>query len=468
MPKITNRLIDTTPCPKEGQIFLRDTDLRGFAVRIAEGRKIFIMENNVHGRSLPISLGRCDQLTIDQARDMARTLIDAKLKLTKRLIEKAPYPGRGQIFLRDAELRGFALRITKGQKTFILEKNIQGRGRRLALGPYGPLTVDQARDMARDLIGRIAKGEDPAEDRMNRRREMTFGKLIELYLDRHAPKKKSASKDQYILDRFLTPWKLRRLSDLSRKDVVDLHLTIGKKSHYTANRAIALLRKMFNLARIWGIFEGDNPAAGMELFREVKRDRFIQPLELPELIKALAKETDPFIQGVFMVSLLTGARIGEVLTMKWADVDLERALWRIPVTKAGRPHYVPLPGPVVALLEALPRLNDNLYVFPGRKKQRHLVNVARAWNRIRKRSKLHDLRIHDLRRTLGSWLAGSGASLPLIGKILNHSQPSTTAIYARFHLDPVRAALEANAQQMILIGGDLPIEAKTDGKNKKR
>ena len=128
---------------------------------------------------------------------------------------------------------------------------------------------------------------------------------------------------------------------------------------------------------------------------------------------------------------------------------MRQALWTIPETKAGRPHVIPLPRPALAEIMQLPRLEGNPFVFCGRWGRSHLINVSKPWRRIRKEAKLDDVRIHDLRRTLGSWLVAAGASLPLIGKALNHSQPSTTAIYARLQVDPVRAALEANAERML-------------------
>jgi integrase len=258
-----------------------------------------------------------------------------------------------------------------------------------------------------------------------------------------------------MLTRYFEPWQHRRLSSLKRKDVALLHGQLGEKAPYAANRVVALVRKMFNLARLWGVYTGDNLATGIELFPEEKRDRFVQPHELPKLFEALHAEPNPYVKTALLVALLTGARRGEVLAMRWADVDLQQATWRIPNTKARRPYWLPLPQPAVTLLQALPWVHDNPYVFPGRDARSHLVNISKAWTRIRTHAGLADVRIHDLRRTLGSWLAASGASLPLIGKALNHSQVSTTAIYARLSLDPVRTALESNAQRM-LSAGDAP------------
>jgi len=379
-------------------------------------------------------------------------------KLTKRLIDATPCPPAGQVFLRDAEVPGFGVRLTKSGKVFILEKRIHGRMRRLTIGPYGPLTLDHARAQALALTSAIISGHDPAATRQAARQELTWGELAALYLDRHAaPRKRTAANDRHMLRRYCASWQTRRLSSLSRQDVARLHSQIGATAPYAANRVVALIRTMFTLAQVWGVYRGENPATGLALFPEHARDRFVQPHELPRLFEALRAEPNPYISTALVVALLTGARRGEVLAMRWTDLDLAQALWRIPHTKAGRPHYLPLPRPVVARLRALPRLQDNPYVFPGRDGQGHLVNITKAWARIRARAGLHDVRLHDLRRTLGSWLAADGASLVLISKALNHSQVATSAIYARLQLDPVRQALERNAQKMLALAVRSPL-----------
>lgn len=378
-------------------------------------------------------------------------------KLTKLLVDRQPYPKKSadarhtpQVFVRDSELKGFALRITQNTKTFILEREINGRIRRMSLGRYGPLTVEQARDLAKVKIGEIAKGNDPAEERRQRRQSLTFGELEQLYLERHAVHKKSKSNDVGMFKKWLADWRPRRLSTITRADITTKHADMGKAGHKTwANRMVALVRTMFNLAFDWGLHPGPNPASRIKFYKEVKRDRFVRPDELPALWKALQSEPNPYVRGAFFIGLLTGARRSEVLSMKWTDLDLDQALWRIPDTKAGRPHTLPLPRPVVDELLKLPRLEGNPYVFCGRWGRKNLNNVSKPWRRIRNEAGLTDVRLHDLRRTLGSWMVAAGASLPLIGKTLNHSQPSTTAIYARLELDPVREALEANAVRML-------------------
>jgi integrase len=352
------------------------------------------------------------------------------------MLDATPCPETGQIFLRDTDIPGFGVRLTKSGKTFVLEKRIHGPMRRITIGAYGPLSLEQARERAIGLTHEIIQGHDPAQARQARRHEPIWRELTALYLERHGPRKRTAWNDRNMLNRYFAGWQNRRSSSLARSEV-------------------ALVRKMFNLARLWGRHTGENPATGIELFPEETRDRFLQPHELPKLFEALNEDPNPYVKTALLIALLTGARRGEVLAMRWGDVDLAQAIWRIPDTKARRPHWLPLPQPVVTLLQALPHLHENPYVFPGRDGRSHLVDISKAWTRIRTQAGLADVRIHDLRRTLGSWLAASGASLPLIGKALNHSQVSTTAIYARLSLAPVRAALESNAQRMLSAGGEL-------------
>ncbi len=379
-------------------------------------------------------------------------------KLTKRLIDAAQHPNKGQLFIRDEGLPGFGLRVTPGSKSFILERRVLGRVRRMTLGAYGPLTVDQARKKAQQSIAQIFDGKDPAQAKQDRQTEPTFGVLAQEYLDRHASQKKSLKNDVSALNVHLSQWRARKLSAITRNDVAKLHLTIGNSGHpYQANRTVALLRKMFNLAMDWGLLQGSNPATRIKMFKEEKRDRFLQPKEMPKLFQALSQEPNTHIVNSFLTSLLTGARRNEVLTMQWDDVNFDQAVWRLPDTKAGRSHLIPLPAPVCDLLRSLPRANGNPYVFPGRYGRGHLRNLDRAWHRIRAKAGINDVRVHDLRRTLGSWLTMNGASLPLVGKVLNHSDVSTTQIYARLNLEPVRVALEANAERMLTTGGGLPL-----------
>lgn len=387
------------------------------------------------------------------------------MKLTKRSIDAAKHPANGARFLRDDALRGFGVRITPGSKSFFIEKEVHGIGRRLTLGRFGEITLEQARKLAQEKFVEIAKGNDPIADRRAQRTAARFADLEQLYLARHAPRKKSAKDDIGMLTHHLSFLRPRTLASITRAEIIALHTKLGtmpstvvrpgrptpQPAPRLANKVLAFLRLLFNLATDWGLHHGPNPTTRIKPFPQKSRDRFVTPQELPRLWKALAAEESPFVRAAFLVSLLTGARRDEVLTMKWTDVDLKAGAWRIPETKAGRVHVLPLPRAVLAELAKLPRFEGNGYVFVGRHGRGHLVNLSLPWTRITHAAGLSDVRIHDLRRTLGSWLVAQGASLPLVGKALNHRSVSTTQIYARMQLEPVRLALEQNATAMLAV-----------------
>jgi integrase len=389
------------------------------------------------------------------------------MALTQAVVERAKFPATGQRFIRDAKSPGLALRITAGgARSFVWEGRVRGRVRRITLGPHPAVSLGVARQKALETAAAVARGEDPAEALARERGELTFGQLAERYMERHArARKRSAAQDERMLRDVLPAkddaeeldaapipagWRLRRLSDITRDHVAQLHARLGgERGHYTANRVLALVRTMFNLAREWGVFRGDNPTAGTRMFREEKRDRFLSPDELKRVLEALGTETDWRWRAYFKLALLLGPRKHELLRARWEDFDLRARTWRLPTTKAARPHLLPLPASAMALLESLSSRGKSEWIFPSRASESgHLEDPKKAWQRTRATAGVKDVRVHDLRRTLGSWLAASGYGLPLIGRVLNHTQPTTTAVYARLDLEPVRKALEANAHAM--------------------
>lgn len=387
--------------------------------------------------------------------------------ITKKFVDRTEPPAAGQQFYRDTEIRGFGLRVTSetvdkkgklvgGTRSFLLEARVKGRPRRITIGRFPDWSVAQARERALELKGIIAHGGDPTEDRARERRELTFGDLSKRYIDQHAKEhKKSWKQDEARINSDFGRWKGRRLSDISADEVAKLHHDIGKqRGKFAANRMVSLLRAMFNLAiQDWKVYKGENPAAGVRLFPERRRERFLSPDELKRVNDALLAEPNQYWRAFFPLALMLGPRRGELLAARWAHIDLAQRTWSLPETKSGRSHLLPLPAPAVAILESLPSNGTSEFVFPGKGKTGHLVEPKSVWHNIRTRAGVPDVRIHDLRRTLGSWLAASGRGLPLIGAALNHSSPASTAIYARLALDPVRQALEQNAAAMF--GGEL-------------
>jgi len=364
-----------------------------------------------------------------------------------------PPPISGQAFLRDGVEQGLGLRITAaGARSFVWEGRAKGRVRRITIGQFPALTVLAARRKAREIKAAIAAGNDPANDRQEERREITVKELCDIYLERHAkPHKRSWKEDaRRINSRLIPRLGTRRLSDVRDADLHRLQEAVRHESgHFESNRTVVLLRTMFNLAREWRIFAAENPASRVKLFHEDSRERFLSPDELRRINQALLAEPSPYWRAYFPLTLMLGTRKAELLRARWADIDFDQATLRIPETKAGRSHLLPLPAAAIELLTHLPSYGTEAFVFPSQSAHdRHLVEPAKAWQRIRARAGLKDVRIHDLRRTLGSWLAAEGYNTPLIGKALNHRNAASTAVYARLDLDPVRLALEQNSQRM--------------------
>jgi integrase len=218
-----------------------------------------------------------------------------------------------------------------------------------------------------------------------------------------------------------------------------------------ANRVLELLSSIYNRAVEWG-YRGSNPAHGINPFRETKRDRFIRADELPRLFTALSEDTSEDFKHFVLLSLLTGARRNNVLAMRWEDVDLTAATWRIPRTKNDEPQVVALvPEAVGVLRDRVPK--EEGHVFPAPSKVGHMTPPKKRWRALLKRAEVADLRIHDLRRSLGSWQAITGASLAIIGKSLGHKSADATMIYARLSLDPVRASLATATSAMLEAAG---------------
>jgi integrase len=382
------------------------------------------------------------------------------------MIEALPAPvgGRRTTFY-DNDVPGLNIVVNATTKSFYVYRRVNGHPMRLRLGGFPDMSVEQARKLAQKHLASIAEGKDPREQRQAIRASDTLGDIWRRWRDeyakaRHTAKTRSTDENRYTT--CLEQWKNRKVGSIREADVRSLHAELAKdRGNVTANRAVQLLRRLFNFARLQ-----PNPAGGraVSFFPERSRERFLLPDELPLFFKALDEEPNQTLQDFFYTCLWTGQRRGNVASMRWDELNLKSATWVIPAdkTKNHEPQRVHLAAPVLQVLERRKEDNDKAvaagddrykhgYVFPAYRrdaKTRHLTEPKSAWDRLLTRAGLKDLRIHDLRRSLGSWAAMTGASTLVIGKALGHLDPSSTAIYARLNLDPVRVAIDAATDAM--------------------
>lgn len=369
-------------------------------------------------------------------------------KLTKRIVDAAR-PEDEEYFVWDSELKGFGLRVyPSGRKIFVLQYRSGGRTRRLKVGPYGALTVEEARDLARQNRGDVAKGADPSAERSKQRRTPTVAELCEKFLTDHAAVRcKPTTQREYkqccknhIIPR-LGPM---RVTDVLRADIANLHQSLSA-TPYQANRVLAALSKMFNLAELWGYREeGKNPTRHIPKYKEAKRERFLSADEIARLWATLdarvVEGTETvFVASAFKLLLLTGCRLSEIRLLKWAYLQDDTML--LPDSKTG-PRRIPLSPACRSVINTIPKSPDNPYVVCGDVPGNPNTDLQKPWRRIRTAAGLPDVRIHDLRHTYASWSIAAGHSLFMTGRMLGHTQAETTNRYAHLADSTQRKAVE--------------------------
>jgi integrase len=402
-------------------------------------------------------------------------MTDKEFSFTKPKLDALPAPAPGErAVYRDAHKNasGLQLRSTPTAKTFFIQKRVNGLPERVTLGRFPDMSIEQARKEAARMSALIAEGVNPNQDARALKSETTLKELFEEFLKHRRNRRgaylseKTKRSYRYDFGLYLDKWGNRKLSRFKDTDFAKLHAEIGKEHPVTANRVMAMASSLFGYAAERKLFKGANPAQGIQKFPETKRERFLQKDELPAFFKALAEEANETLRDYFLVSLLTGARRSNVQEMRWKDVHFERAEWRIPTTKNGEPQTVTLTPETVEILRAREGC-DPVWAFPGTGATGHLVEPKKAWKRILERAGIEDLRIHDLRRTLGSWQTKTGASLAIVGKSLNHKSASATLIYARLDLDPVRESVERATGAMLAAAGVNPVAEVVELKQKR-
>lgn len=414
--------------------------------------------------------------------------MEAKARFTIESLSRVECPsGLKWVLVKDQKVQGLKLRaMPTGLKTYIFQRRLPGSNENagklieITLGRFGDLSIEQARRKAEELNSIIGDGKDPSLDQTQ---ELTYGQLFDLYIDQYA-KHETSTWEEAVNNhrRYFERWSEKRISRIRRSDVQAWLYDVagpGREKKHTANRAYDQMKAVINYGKRKDLIECENPCIGIDKFPTKSRERFIQPGdEFAAFATALAEEPNETWRDFFWLSLFLAARRANILAMAWNQISFELQTWTIPKTKNGDSQIVPLTPSALEILRRRfgDEKRDPHWVFPSDRKGRktgehsHMGNPKEAWKRIVERAKIKDLRIHDLRRTAGSYMAIQGISPTIIGKALGHRSQAATAMYARLTQDPVRQALIlaqatlANPQLMLKDNSNV-VELKQDEKH---
>lgn len=421
---------------------------------------------------------------------------------TRAQLRTLPLPQKGWTYFYDDAVRGLAIGVSAtGAKSFRACKKFKGVTRRITLGTFDPeipetrelpagaqpldllgnhpsLNVRMARKLAMAVMAQLDTGINPTEN--HSRKGATLGEMfaryrahltaegkkgvpgVIWYFERYLGELPRESRKKHGRERTKAPggvnWQRRALSDISHTDVSRLRLDLAEKvGRTTANRVMELLRATFNFAKKQRLYQGENPAAGNGKFQLPSRERFLQPDEAHRFFRALGAEQDQDFADYVRLSLYSGARRGNVLRMRWDELQLDGARWTVrgEWMKNGEPLTIPLVQEAVDILRRRAEsANGNPWVFSGNTPSGHAGPFRAHWARFVKDADLPDLRIHDLRRSLGSWMASNGASTVLTMRALGHKSINAALIYQRLAADPVREAMQRAVSALVQAAKD--------------
>jgi len=389
-----------------------------------------------------------------------------RINFTKKALDAINAPVNSRAVWHDVQTRGLGLLVQPtGRKSFFWFRKVNGDPTWKTIGEFPDLSIEQARACAAGFNKSLAEWksknfEGPSP--FKKQDAVTLGSVYKSYYDtlkakgcsaKRGPATEKSLKDTNSwFERHLKRWEDRKLDAITVDRVRELHKEITTKNGpVIANRAVGLLRRCVNWAIKKDLWQGQNPADKIDWNLETSRDRFVQPDEMARLLKAVENErgVNWDLHDFILLSLYCGQRKSNTLAMRWEQINANAAgefAWHIPVTKNGKPHVVPLMPEALTVLQerkqrAVKKDKLSVWVFPSDSKLGHIKDMKKGWDRLRKQVGIADVHIHDLRRTLGSFMAGANVSLQIIGKALGHQSMAATQVYARLQLDPVRQAM---------------------------
>ena len=387
---------------------------------------------------------------------------DKHINFTEKVLADLPIPtDKRPVTYYDSGQAGLCVITTYGgAKTYYFYAKVLGVPKRVKIGRVGVTKLVEARMKARELRTVADQGNDPSQERNEALRDMTLKQFFDTqYYPRHVlvyTRPKSQAKAETMFRNYLHELHNRKMITITRADVEHLQITLKNKiSLYTANRTVALVKHMYNKAIEWGYpARHGNPAVGIKMFKEQSRERFLQPDELQRLFAALAEEPNEVFKNYVLLSLFIGQRRQNMLSMRWSYVDLNLGFVRFPDSKNGEPQRIPLIVQAQEILKDMKQYATNDWVFPSDgSKSGHLEDLHRPWYALLKRANIENFRVHDLRRTFGSYQAITGTSLFIIGKALGDKTTAATQVYSRLTMDPIRESIQRGADKMLEFAG---------------
>ncbi len=382
-------------------------------------------------------------------------------RITKRVVD-ALRPQERERVVWDDEIKGFGVRVhPTGKRVYIVKYRHRGRVVKTTIGPHGPIAPAEARARAAEIITAARTGRDPAAAGGRGGRGPTVAELAQRFLEECLPAHcKPGTRTVYrsaLVNHVIPRLGSRRGADVERADIVALHHAL-RATPYQANRTVQILSRLFTLAEVWGLRpDGSNPCRHVGRFRDEKRERFLSDAEYARLGAALNAGEEqrlepPEVIAAVRLLMLTGCRRSEILTLQWDHVDLEAGELRLPDSKTGAKSVHP-GDPAIAVLCAIPRRDGDPFVIAGTSPGRPMKDLHHYWQRIRRRADLEGVRIHDLRHSYASGGLMVGEGLPMIGKLLGHTNVHMTARYAHLANDPLKSAANRIANRIAEVSG---------------
>lgn len=375
------------------------------------------------------------------------------LVFTKEVLHEIKAPQVKRDVYKDTKEKGLLLIVSYGgSKIFYLGTVLSKKYHRIKIGVFPDLSIHDARVKASELKGEIAKGYNPVEEKARLAKEPTFKEFYDKYLNEYSKINNKRWRDYAAsVDRYAKHLYPRKISTIQKTDIQELFNNLTKTGKYGANRFLEVLSPVFSKAIEWELLTV-NPVIGIKKHKEQSRDRYLTRDEIPRFFTAISEEQNQVMKDFFLIALYTSVRKDNVLTMRWEQISFADKQLYLPDTKNGDPHHLPLLDQAIEILKARKEQSTSMWVFPSETSSSgHLQEPKKAWKRICKKAGIENLRIHDLRRTIPSWMAMTGANQYVIGQLLNHRDPRSTAVYTRLANDTAREYMQRAVSTIINI-----------------